>query len=224
VNSSIVTPESVKATLRAIVEEILVEKGLIAQEIDAAEAKAAPKARTRKAAAPKAAPKAPKVTPEERAKVKLANREAAAWMREKGLVPSGQAWIAVKNGERGIATLRKLNEADGHGAKPKAEPEVVTEPEPEAAPAAKKAPAKKAVAKKAPAKRAAAKKAPAKKATTPRKAAAPKVTPAEVPAEVPEGADPSFTESTLTLIADLRAKGLSDEEIVDALAEHRKQA
>lgn len=41
------------------------------------------------------------------------NHEAAAWMREKGLVPSGQAWAAVKKGERNIKALRALNEADG---------------------------------------------------------------------------------------------------------------
>lgn len=50
---------------------------------------------------------------EERAKRQKVNREASAWMREHGLVPSGQAWAAVKNGERGIKKLQALNAADG---------------------------------------------------------------------------------------------------------------
>ena len=41
------------------------------------------------------------------------NHEAATWMREKGLVPSGQAWAAVKKGERNVKALRSMNEADG---------------------------------------------------------------------------------------------------------------
>ena len=50
---------------------------------------------------------------EEREKRQRVNREAAAWMREHGLVPQGQAWSAVKNGERGIKKLQALNVADG---------------------------------------------------------------------------------------------------------------
>lgn len=50
---------------------------------------------------------------DERAAHQKGNREAASWMREKGLVPSGQAWAAVKKGERNIKALRALNEADG---------------------------------------------------------------------------------------------------------------
>src|SRR6188768_3798402 len=37
---------------------------------------------------------------DQRALRQKVNTEAAAWMREKGLVPSGQAWVEVKNGER----------------------------------------------------------------------------------------------------------------------------
>lgn len=50
---------------------------------------------------------------EEREKRQRVNREAAAWMREHGLVPQGQAWAAVKNGERGVKKLQALNVADG---------------------------------------------------------------------------------------------------------------
>ena len=50
---------------------------------------------------------------EERETRTKANRAASAWMREKGLVPQGQAWAAVRNGERSVTKLRSLNEADG---------------------------------------------------------------------------------------------------------------
>lgn len=50
---------------------------------------------------------------EEREAHRNVNRQASAWMREKGLVPSGQAWAAVKSGERSVTKLRALNEADG---------------------------------------------------------------------------------------------------------------
>ena len=40
------------------------------------------------------------------------NIAASAWMREKGLVPSGQAWAAVKAGERNVTKLLALNKAD----------------------------------------------------------------------------------------------------------------
>lgn len=62
------------------------------------------------------------------------NAEAAAWMREKGLVPTGTAWTAVKNGERSIKALKAMNEADGlkpktkgsTGAQPEARTKVTT--------------------------------------------------------------------------------------------------
>ena len=84
--------------------------------------------------------------------------------------------------------------------------------------------AKKAVAKKAPAKKAPAKKAgtSTRKATT-TKAATEASKAAEVTAEVTEGIDDSFTEQTLAIIERLSAQGLSEEEIVLALAEARKQ-
>lgn len=70
----------------------------------------APAPKARKAAQPKAAkPKAE--TPEwiiARAQRKQARREAAAWMRSKGLTPNGPAWEAVMAGERNVARLRKL--------------------------------------------------------------------------------------------------------------------
>lgn len=44
---------------------------------------------------------------------KAFNPKAAAWMREKGLVPSGSAWAAVKAGERNVRTLKALNRKDG---------------------------------------------------------------------------------------------------------------
>jgi hypothetical protein len=220
VSSNAFTPASLKAAIREVVLEILAEQGLTAtaavpvQELTPEQEKrveaVVDEAEKSAAAAVKAARKS-------------ANREAAAWMREKGLVPSGQAWVAVKNGERNVVKLRKLNAADTP-AKAKAEPkaEVVAEPEVKAPP--KKAVAKKAPAKAAPAKKAVAKKAPARRTTT-RKAATTKAAEAspEAVAEVPQGADPNFTESTLETIANLRAKGLSDEEIVLALAEQRKQ-
>jgi hypothetical protein len=56
---------------------------------------------------------------EERANHKKANIAAAAWMREHGLVPSGTAWTAVKEGERSIKALKAMNESDGLTAKPK---------------------------------------------------------------------------------------------------------
>lgn len=56
---------------------------------------------------------------EARALHQKANTAAASWMREKGLVPSGQAWKAVKEGERDVKVLRSLNEADGYTPKKK---------------------------------------------------------------------------------------------------------
>jgi hypothetical protein len=56
---------------------------------------------------------------EARALHQKANTAAASWMREKGLVPSGQAWKAVKEGERDVKTLRRLNEKDGFTPKKK---------------------------------------------------------------------------------------------------------
>lgn len=52
-------------------------------------------------------------TAEQRHARQSSNREMAAWMRSKGLVPNGQAWAAAKHGERSVAKLRKLNDADG---------------------------------------------------------------------------------------------------------------
>lgn len=47
-------------------------------------------------------------TAEQRAARKSSNKDAAAWMRSKGLVPNGPAWDAVKKGERSVAKLRKM--------------------------------------------------------------------------------------------------------------------
>jgi hypothetical protein len=179
------TPESIKTLVQQMVDERLAELGLLADNKSVEPEVTEPEVTV--TAAEKAA---------QRVAHKTANREAAAWMREKGLTPSGQAWAAVKNGERNVTKLRKLN-ADVAKATPKVvTEEVVTEP-------AKKATAKKATAKKAPAK-----KAPAKRAT---KKAAPT-----------EGADDTFTEETLAVIERLTAEGLSEEEIVLALGEARK--
>lgn len=52
-------------------------------------------------------------TAEQRAARKRGNKAQAEWMRSEGLVPSGQAWHAVSNGERDVARLRKLNAKDG---------------------------------------------------------------------------------------------------------------
>ena len=50
---------------------------------------------------------------EKREARKAVNTAAAEWMREKNLVPGGQAWEAVKNGERSVKKLAALNAADG---------------------------------------------------------------------------------------------------------------
>lgn len=47
-------------------------------------------------------------TAEARAARKSSNKDAATWMRSKGLVPNGPAWDAVKAGERSVAKLRKM--------------------------------------------------------------------------------------------------------------------
>lgn len=48
------------------------------------------------------------------AKKEAYNKAGAAWLREQGIEPAGQAWTAhIKHGERSLVTLRKLNAADG---------------------------------------------------------------------------------------------------------------
>lgn len=56
------------------------------------------------------------------------NREAASWMREHGLVPSGAAWAAVKHGERSIKKLQAMNKADGLALPKKQEPKAEAAP------------------------------------------------------------------------------------------------
>lgn len=48
-----------------------------------------------------------------RAERKQAHRELAAWLRENGVNPAGQAWELAKDGCRDIAALRSSNVADG---------------------------------------------------------------------------------------------------------------
>lgn len=44
-----------------------------------------------------------------------ANRALAAWLRDQGVNPVGQAWDAARKGERDLAELSRLNLADGWG-------------------------------------------------------------------------------------------------------------
>src|SRR5438445_5477725 len=98
-----ISVESIQEIVAQAVAAVLAQQGFLPQAVAKAD-------RTEKAA--------------ERDAHKAGNKAAAAWMREKGLVPSGQAWTAVKNGERNVTKLRKLNAADGQT--PKAEkPEAV---------------------------------------------------------------------------------------------------
>lgn len=220
-----ITTESLQAIVAKAVADALANQG-ITVPAPKATPKAAPKA---KAAAPKAeattveTPKA-RTTSEQREQRKVFNRQAAAWMREKGLVPSGQAWTAVTaDAVRNVATLRKLNAADGLGVKAKAaEPTPAADEAPVTEPAADKAPAKKAAARKTTTR----KTTTARKTTTSRtrKAAASKATETvaetavEEVTEVPEGAQVTFTEDALALMGELQAKGLSDAEIAAAMA------
>lgn len=210
-----ISTESLQEIVARAVAAALAEQGLLSQ-----------------AAEPEEVPEQPTVTT--KATKQAANLAAAKWMREKNLVPAGQAWLAVKNGERNVAKLRQLNTADGlpkaklaTEAKAEIVTQVVTE--------APKAAAKTAAAKKAPAKKAPAKKAAAKK-TTPARARDAKghylpmtavteqteqalietVTEAGT-TEVPDGATVGFTASTLALMDDLASKGLNDDEIASAL-------
>jgi hypothetical protein len=48
-----------------------------------------------------------------RAAVREENRRLAAWCRGVGVVPSGDAWLAVKAGCRDVGELRVLNGEDG---------------------------------------------------------------------------------------------------------------
>lgn len=96
--------------------------------------KSAPAKASKKASAGKKASKAEREAQKEAYLLRKAgNRAAAAWLRENGIVPSGQAWAAAKNGERSVAHLRSLNALDGltlastkaTKASPATEPETV---------------------------------------------------------------------------------------------------
>src|SRR4051812_41388203 len=50
-------------------------------------------------------------TAEQRAERKTDNKALAAWCREKGLLPSGAVWAAVKDGESKLSVLRPLDKA-----------------------------------------------------------------------------------------------------------------
>lgn len=208
-----ITTEALQTIVTNVVLAVLAEQGLLPTTAPKAVTVAAPKA-----AAPKAAPKAEqtsrvKLSTEEREQRKTFNRAAAAWMREKGLVPSGQAWKAVTGADpvRNVATLRKLNEADGLTA-PKAkavEAEVEAEP---AKPAAKPNAKPTAKAPKARTRKAAPKTAPAAPEAEPE---APTVATEDA---MVEAITATFTTDALALMEKLRADGLSDTQVSAAMA------
>jgi hypothetical protein len=140
-----------------------------------------------------------KVTRPSKAERKKANDARAIWMRSIGVVASGQAWEAAKEGELNPAKLKAMNADDGLVFK---------------APTAKKAAAKKAPAKKAA--KATEAKATEAKATEAKPArgrdAQGRFLKAEEVAEAP-----TRNERALAAIDDLSSAGLTDEQIVMAL-------
>lgn len=102
--------------IRMGLEALLAQRGVT---VPKASAKATSKASAPKASKKAASKKAKASTAEREAQKeaylarKAGNKAAAAWMREHGIVPSGKAWTAVKNGERNVAPLRLLNAQDG---------------------------------------------------------------------------------------------------------------
>ena len=126
--------EALTSTVDVLAQSVAALTAHLSAPVTPEEPAKAKKPAARKAATPKKAAPAPKAAPkpapaekeptafytdvivgkrEARAARKSFNPPAAAWMREKGLVPSGAAWAAVKAGERNVRTLKALNVADG---------------------------------------------------------------------------------------------------------------
>lgn len=92
-------------------------KKTVTRKTDTATTKANKKAKRSKASKESAAKREAFVswlheTAEERAARKAFNGKAAKWARKNGIVPTGTAWAAIKEGERDVETLKSMNVDD----------------------------------------------------------------------------------------------------------------